>query len=124
MSVTLVNFFNFNPKDTIMKTSILNTLIITAALAATSGFAQAAPSSQYHDAGASTVSNTSRAAVKADYLNAQAAGTLVQLGGQDTFVKAPSTQAASQLAKSRTDVKRELQMAQNMPARGEAAFTF
>jgi hypothetical protein len=75
MSVTLVNFFNFNSKDTIMKSSILNTLIITAALAATSGFAQAAPSSQYHDAGYNTVSNTSRAAVKADYLNARKCST-------------------------------------------------
>ena len=107
-----------------MKSSIFNTLIITAALAATSGFAQAAPSSQYHDAGYNTVSNTTRAAVKADYLNARAAGTLVQLGGQDTFAKAPVTASSTLSAKSRIDVKSELQMALATPLRGEAAFTF
>lgn len=107
-----------------MKSSILNTLIITAALSAVAGFAQAAPSSQYHDAGYNTVSNTTREAVRADYLNAVKTGTLVQLGGQDTFAKAPAVQASSQLAKSRTQVKDELQMAQAMPLRGEAAFTF
>ena len=94
-----------------MKTSILNTLIITAALAATSGFAQAAPSSQYHDAGYNTASNTSRAAVQADYLNAVKTGTWVQLGGQDTFAKAPATVTAGQSGKSRAEVKSELQMA-------------
>lgn len=107
-----------------MKTSILNTLIITAALSAVSGFAQAAPSSQYYDAGYNTVSNTTREAVRADYLNAVKTGTLVQLGGQDTFAKAPAVQAASQPGKTRAEVARELQMARAMPLRGEAAFTF
>ena len=107
-----------------MKTSILNTLIITAALAATSGFAQAAPSSQYHDAGYNTVSNISRAAVQADYLTAVKTGTLVQLGGQDTFAKAPATVTAGQSGKSRAEVKSELHMAMLANVRSDISVTF
>lgn len=111
-----------------MKTSLLRTLIITAALSAVAGFAQAAPNiashSQYYDAGYNTASNTTREAVRAAYLNAVKTGTLLELGGQDTFAKAPAVQTSSQLAKSRTEVKNELKLAQAMPLRGEAAFTF
>lgn len=91
-----------------MKTSLLNTLIVTAALSAVSGFAQAAPRSQYDDMANDTVSNTTRAAVKADYLKARADGTLVQLGGEDTFAKAPAVADLSQPAKTRAEVISDL----------------
>ena len=94
-----------------MKTSILNALIVTAALSAVSGFARAAPHNQYDDMVQNTVSNTTRAAVKADYFKSRAAGTLIQLGGEETFAKAPAAVDASQPAKTRAQVISELQMA-------------
>jgi hypothetical protein len=115
----LFNSLSHLTKDAILKTSILNTLIIIAALAATSGFAQAAPSSQYHDAGYKTVSNTTRAAVKVEVLKARADVTLVQLGGEDTFANAPAVLTGSPLGKIRARFKSQLRMAVFMHPVGE-----
>ncbi len=107
-----------------MKTSTLNALIITAALSAVSGFAQAAPSSQYNDMVQNTISSTSRDAVRADYLKAREAGVLVQIGGQDSFAKAPVAVDGNPSTKTRAQVISELHMALAMPLRGEVAQTF
>jgi hypothetical protein len=111
-------------KDSIMKTSILNTLIITAAMGAASGFAQAAPSSQYNDMVQNTISSTSRDTVRADYFKALEAGALVQIGGQDSFAKAPVVVDRNQSTKTRAQVISELRMAMAMPLHGELAQTF
>lgn len=94
-----------------MKTSILNALIVTATLSAVSGIAQAAPHNQYHDEVQNTVSNTTRQTVLADYFKSRANGTLIQLGGQDTFARAPAVVNDSKPAKTRAQVINELQKA-------------